>query len=165
MLSPFWLFATPWTVAHKAPLCMGFPRQEYWSGLPLPSSGDLPNPGIEPALLWILYLWATREALDGQPRWGETARRVYLDGHGGVGSWWYLARSTSATIFIPNSCKCCLIANHSWSFVQYIGPMPCWVFQKLHSYLVLEVDLLSQWLSDTWDTHFFPLVYRELSLW
>ena len=40
--------ATPWTVVHQALLSMGFPRQEYWSGLPFPSSGDLPNPGIEP---------------------------------------------------------------------------------------------------------------------
>ena len=42
-------FATPWTVACQAPLFMGFPRQEYWSGLPFPSPGDPPNPGIEPA--------------------------------------------------------------------------------------------------------------------
>ena len=41
-------FVTPWTVAHQAPLSMGFPRQDYWSGLPFPSPGDLPNPGIEP---------------------------------------------------------------------------------------------------------------------
>ena len=41
--------ATTWTVAHQAPLSLGFPRQEYWSGLPFPSLGDLPNPGIEPA--------------------------------------------------------------------------------------------------------------------
>ena len=40
--------ATPWTVAHQAPLFMGFSRQKYWSGLPFPSPGDLPNPGIEP---------------------------------------------------------------------------------------------------------------------
>ena len=40
--------ATPWTVAHQAPLSMGFSRQEYLSGLPFPSPGDLPNPGIEP---------------------------------------------------------------------------------------------------------------------
>ena len=38
----------PWTVAHLAPLSMGFFRQEYWSGLPFPPPGDLPNPGIEP---------------------------------------------------------------------------------------------------------------------
>ena len=42
------LFATPWTVAWQAPLSMGFFRQEYWSGLPFPPSGDLPDPGIEP---------------------------------------------------------------------------------------------------------------------
>ena len=41
-------FATPWTVAHQAPLSMGFSRQEYWSGLPFPSPGDLPDTGIKP---------------------------------------------------------------------------------------------------------------------
>ena len=41
-------FVTQWTVACKTPLSMGFSRQEYWSGLPFPSSGDRPNPGIEP---------------------------------------------------------------------------------------------------------------------
>ena len=40
--------ATPWIVAYQAPLSMGFPRQGYWSGLPFPCPGDLPNPGIEP---------------------------------------------------------------------------------------------------------------------
>ena len=48
------LFAIPRTVAHQAPLSMGFPRQDYWSGLPFPSPGDLPNPGIEPRLLCLL---------------------------------------------------------------------------------------------------------------
>ena len=47
-LSRVRLFATLWTVAHQAPLSMGFSRQEYWSGLPLPSPGDLSDPGIEP---------------------------------------------------------------------------------------------------------------------
>ena len=42
------LFATPWTVACQAPISMGFPRQEYWSRLPFPSLGDLPEPGIKP---------------------------------------------------------------------------------------------------------------------
>ena len=46
-LSHVWLFATSWTIDHQAPLSMGFPRQEYWSGLPLPSPGDLPDPGIK----------------------------------------------------------------------------------------------------------------------
>ena len=42
------LFVTPWTVAHQASPSMGFSRQEYWSGLPFPSPGDLPHPGIKP---------------------------------------------------------------------------------------------------------------------
>ena len=62
------LFVTPWTVVRQAPLSMGFPRQEYWSGLPYLSLGGLFNPEIEPHLLhllhcrWILYHWATRRA-------------------------------------------------------------------------------------------------------
>ena len=45
------LFATLWTIAHQAPLSMGFSRQEYWNGLPCPPPGDLPDLGIEPASL------------------------------------------------------------------------------------------------------------------
>ena len=44
-------FVTPWTVAHQAPLSMGFSRQEYWGELPCPPPGDLPDPGIEPKSL------------------------------------------------------------------------------------------------------------------
>ena len=51
MLCRIQLFATPWTVAHQAPLSTGFLRQEYWSGLPVPTLGDLPNPRIEPLSL------------------------------------------------------------------------------------------------------------------
>ena len=46
--SPVRLSVTPWTVDLQAPLSMGFSRQEYWSGLPCPPPGDLPNPGIKP---------------------------------------------------------------------------------------------------------------------
>ena len=48
MLSCVRLFATPWTVAHQAPLSMGFSRQEYCSGLPFPFPGDFPDSGIKP---------------------------------------------------------------------------------------------------------------------
>ena len=61
-LSRVRLFATPWTVAYQAPLSMGFSRQEYWSGLPFPSPGDLPDPGIEP---WSPALRA--DALTSEP--------------------------------------------------------------------------------------------------
>ena len=48
LLSRVGLFVTSWTVAYQAPQSMGFSRQEYWSGLPFSSPGDLPNPGIKP---------------------------------------------------------------------------------------------------------------------
>ena len=65
-LSHVRLFATPWTIAYQAPLSMRFSRQEYWSGLPFPSPGDFPNPGIEPGSPAFagrhFTIWATREA-------------------------------------------------------------------------------------------------------
>ena len=68
-LSQDWVFVTPWTIACHAPLSVKFPRQEYWSGLPLPSLGDLPEPGIKiasPTLTGRFFTtdWATREAQD-----------------------------------------------------------------------------------------------------
>ena len=56
------LFATPWTVAYRGPPSMEFSRQEYWDGLPYPSPGDLPDPGIEP---WYPALQA--DALPSEP--------------------------------------------------------------------------------------------------
>ena len=52
---------TSWTVAHQAPLSMEFPRQEYWSGLPFPSPGDLPDPGIKPVSLALTGIFFTTE--------------------------------------------------------------------------------------------------------
>ena len=49
--SHVWLFVTPWTIAHQTPLSLGFSRQEYWSGLPCPPPGDLPDPEMEPESL------------------------------------------------------------------------------------------------------------------
>ena len=62
------LFATPWTVACQAPQSMEFFRQEYWSGLPFPSPGDLPNPGIEPGSL-ALQADALPSEPPGKPAW------------------------------------------------------------------------------------------------
>ena len=61
-LSRVRLFATPWTVAYEAPLSMGFPRQEYCSGLPFPAPGDLPDPGIKPVSPASLLHWQERRA-------------------------------------------------------------------------------------------------------
>ena len=67
-LSHVQIFVTPWTVFHQFPLSMGFPRQEYWSGLPFPSPGDLPNPGIRPASPALADRFFTTE-LPGKPRY------------------------------------------------------------------------------------------------
>ena len=65
-LSRVRLFVTPWTVAYQAPPFMGFSRQEHWSGLPFPSPGDLPNPGIEPRSS-ALQTGALPSELPGKP--------------------------------------------------------------------------------------------------
>ena len=71
-------FATLWTVAHQAPLSMGFPRQEYWRGLPFPSPGDLPHPGIEPGSLSL-----QADALTYEP----PGKQEQLDINGVSGRW------------------------------------------------------------------------------
>ena len=67
-LSRVWLFVTPWTVAHQAPLSMGFSRWEYWSGLPFPFPRDLPDPGIEPRFSTLQADSLPSEA-PGKPLW------------------------------------------------------------------------------------------------
>ena len=83
--SHVWLFVTPWTVAHQAPLSMGFSRQEYWSGLPCPPAGDLPDSGIEPATLksptlaggffTTSTIWEACEGKKQESRWGPKSYR------------------------------------------------------------------------------------------
>ena len=73
-LSRIWVLATPWTVAHWAPLSMGFSRPEYWSGLPFPSLGDLPYPGIEPG----------SSALQGDSLPSEPWGKLFAKGFGWV---------------------------------------------------------------------------------
>ena len=73
LLSHVQLFATPWTVACQAPLSMGFLRKEYQSGLPFPSPGDLPDPGIEPGSPEF-----QADALTSEPPGKEMSKRMYL---------------------------------------------------------------------------------------
>ena len=68
-LSCVQLFAIPWTVACQTPLSKRFPRQEYWSGLPFPSPGDLPDPGIEPTFPAL--------AVDSSPRSPQESPLIY----------------------------------------------------------------------------------------
>ena len=73
------LFATPWTVAYQAPLSMGFSKQECWSGLPFPSPGDLPDPGIEPRSP-ALQAGALPSELPGKP-WNTQKNYTKKDPH------------------------------------------------------------------------------------
>ena len=78
VLSHVWLFATPLTVAHQAPLSMGFSRQDYWSGLQLPPPGNLPNPGTELASLAFTGKFLTTES-PAKP--GDLLRWTLSPGH------------------------------------------------------------------------------------
>ena len=77
-LSHVQLFATQWTVAYQAPLSMGFSRQEYWSGLPFPSPGDLPKPGIKPGSPALQADVLTSE-LPGKPNNGRIRLKRYSE--------------------------------------------------------------------------------------
>ena len=70
VLSHVWFFMTSWTVVHQAPLSLGFSRQEYWSGLPFPPPGDLPNPGIKSESLALTGGFFTIEP-PGKPKFKD----------------------------------------------------------------------------------------------
>ena len=76
-LSRVWFFVTPWTVTYQASPSMGFPRQEYWSGLTFPSPGNLPNPGIEPTSAWQAVLYQLSH--QGSPLvWAKPIQDIFL---------------------------------------------------------------------------------------
>ena len=89
-LSCVQLFGIPWTIAYQAPQSMEFSRQEYWSGWPFPSPGDLPNPGIEPGFPAL-----QADALPSEPP--GTPRLAYIGAYLGIGlyllslrDWYYI---------------------------------------------------------------------------
>ena len=90
------LFVTPWTVAHQAPLSMVFSRQGYWSGLPFPSPGDLPDPGIEPGSPAL-----QADALPSEPP--------------GKAESLYCSPESVATLFICYVCVCALGHIQHWN--------------------------------------------------
>ena len=75
--SHVWLFVTPWTVSCQAPLSLGFSRQEYWSGLPCPPPGGLPDPGIKPVSLASPALQA--DSLPAEPRVDPSPEHLQSD--------------------------------------------------------------------------------------
>ena len=98
VLSHVQLFATPWTIARQAPMSMEFSRQEYWSGLPFPTPGDLPNLGINPTSLsssvlagWFFISCTTLEA----PSCIDTESTLFIflvQGHLFCFSQWYFLK-------------------------------------------------------------------------
>ena len=82
-LSRVRLFATPRTVAYQSPQSMEFSSQEYWSGLPFPSPGDLPHPGIKPRSPWVagrcFTVWATREAKKATNKTTKKWKKMYAN--------------------------------------------------------------------------------------
>ena len=102
------LFAAPWTVAHQAPLSVGFSRQEYWSGLPCPSPGDLPlTQGLNLCLLCLLH-WQTSSlplAPPGKPHEG-----------------WYLKEMALKPLGKAN----CIRLYHLFASVQPLGKIVCY---------------------------------------
>ena len=99
-LSRFRLFATSWTAAYQAPPSMGFSRQEYWSGLPFPSAGDLPDPGIEPRSPTL-----QADALTSEPPGKPSLRLNY--------------RPQTPTNFLADSLLLCANSKQAWSYLEY----------------------------------------------
>ena len=78
-LSHVQLFVTPWTIAHQTPQSMEFSRQEYWSGLPFPSPGDLPSPGFEPGSPALQVDALPSEPSGTPPSWGHSEKMAVCE--------------------------------------------------------------------------------------
>ena len=143
-------FATLWTVAHQAPLSMGFSRKEYWSGLPCPPPGDLPDPRIEPKTLCLLR-WQVGSLPLVPPR--KPSRL----------GWWDLSMDPRTPAFLPWNprwlqCEAKLGVNNSSSIiydknsnhctvprssVEVLCQTPDW-FWIMHSQIAL-MHLVTHW--------------------
>ena len=122
MLSHVRLFAPPWTVARQAPLCMGFPRQEYWSGLPFPSPGDLSDPGIKPMSLASPAWRADSLPPSYQVSPGNSHEKNTYQG---------LSPCPHPLPFLhPGRCSPAPLVLYDQSFCQVMVPSPLWNSQK-----------------------------------
>ena len=156
-LSGVWLFATPWTVAHQAPLSMEFSRQEYSSGLLLLSPGDLPNPGIKPGfptLQQILYHLSHQGSLNISPS-NEQSRLISFSI-----DWFGL-------LAIQGNLKS-LLQHHS-SKTSILQCAAFFMVQLSHQYI--SQSFVSNSLLDHWkrkrvpEKHLFLLYWLCQSLW
>ena len=98
-LSRVQLFATPWTVAHRVPLSMEFPRPEYRSGLPFPSPGDFPDPGIEPGSPELQADALLSESPNEQIQTTNQQQQTLGAGQ----EWWYVCLTLKVPCYIIKS--------------------------------------------------------------
>ena len=140
---PVQFFATVWTVAHQAPLSLGFPTQEHWSGLPFPSAGHLPDPGIKllslksPALVGRFF--TTSATWEAQTIWYFFFFFFSLENPLGRRFDFYLNKaSTQCKYFISVGSVSCSVVSDS------LGPMDCSlpgsVMELIHG--ILQVRIL-----------------------
>ena len=136
VVSSVWLFTTPWTAAHQAPLSTGFPRQEYWSGLPFPSPGDLPHPGIEPRTPAL-----RTDSLLSEPQGLEpirTQEKMLFKAHTSASLWTFLGTR-----------------KHTEGPLQSDAQL---IHTVMNTALTLSILSLNRWKTTTTDpTHTFPL--------
>ena len=112
------LFVTPWTVAYMAPLSMEFSRQEYWSGLPFPSPGDLPDPEIKPASPALAGGFFNTEP-PGKPFMliisvTEQTRKFH-----------YVYQDMTTVLLINVHCLSSLVTHEPWANFDRISLLPC----------------------------------------
>ena len=123
-LSRVQLFVTPWTVTYQALRSMGFSRQEYWSGLPFPSPGDLPNPGIEPRSPAL-----QTDTLPSEPLGKLRVNIQYL---------FFSFRRTSPCVTLSGSI--CVSAGGPVSFLLWLSSIPlCVSTSSLPSPLLMDI--------------------------
>ena len=111
-----WLFATPWTVAHQAPLSMGILQAGYWRGLPCPPPGDLPNPGIEPRSPAL-----QADSLPAELPW-KPDEYSYM-----------LAITTKVNLLNADYINSLIVPSGSFKFILYIGFLFSLAFEYLCS--------------------------------
>ena len=148
LLSHVQLFATPWTVAYQAPLSMGFSRQEYWSGLPFPSPGDLPDPEMEPRASAL-----QEDALPSEPL-GKPTIYFYFLPH--PHSMWDFSSLTRDGTPVPSALEGGVLSTEPLGKSQISSFFNSYLtFHYLGSFLALVSAFLlcsSPGISSTWQT-------------
>ena len=156
MLSHFsrvWFFATPRTVACQSPLSMGFSRHEYWSGLPCPPPGDLPDPGIEPASPVAPVVQADSLPLShwGSPGVSHIIKQYSDTRHVSHNSWCCIrshrlrspsSKAASHHTWDANHSPACswLAVGQRFQWIPALDPLICWSGSKNSEKIVYLLD-------------------------